>query len=347
MPATVLSSDSSLWVSMQILRGIVLAAAHSPAERAAICATAGLTADDLDRVDMRLTLEQNCALMEAALRISGDAQLGLHVGERTSATVLGMTGHLMESSADLIGALQGLSAFTMAFTRIYGFRLEVVADEAALHCEPLAIWNDVSPETARHSVDYTYAGALRVLQLLSGRRVLPLRVHYRYPRPADLREHERLLGCRPLFGEDANRMVFRLADLQAPVVGYNPRMNAMLRAMLEEEIRVLAEGAPFREKVKRIVLENLQVTFPPLEAIADALCITPRTLQRKLQDEGTSFRELCDALKEEVARNLLGNPELSISDIAMRLGYAEVTSFQRAFRQWTGVPPNEYRRTLG
>ena len=72
--------------------------------------------------------------------------------------------------------------------------------------------------------------------------------------------------------------------------------------------------------------------------------MTPRTLQRKLSTEGTTFRALTDSVKQELAESLLANHELTIADIAHKLGYFEPTSFQRAFRQWTGSTPMEYRK---
>ena len=118
----------------------------------------------------------------------------------------------------------------------------------------------------------------------------------------------------------------------------------MLKQMYEEQLRKNMAGAAFTEKVKQVMLGNMQVTFPPLEVIAEVLHITPRTLQRKLQQEGTTFRGLTDAVKQELAETLLGNRDLSIADIAYKLGYYEPTSFQRAFRQWTGTTPMEFRK---
>ena len=86
------------------------------------------------------------------------------------------------------------------------------------------------------------------------------------------------------------------------------------------------------------------VPFPALETIADVLHMTPRTVQRKLQEEDTSFRIVCDTVKAEIARTLLTNLQLPISEIAFKLGYGEVSSFHRAFKQWVGVTPAEYRK---
>jgi hypothetical protein len=97
--------------------------------------------------------------MEAALTISGNKNLGLHIGKKTTAVVLGITGHLMESSKDVLTALQNLQQFTSVFTQLYHFNLIVKNEDLYYYCEPLEVWNDMSPETARQSVDMAYAGS--------------------------------------------------------------------------------------------------------------------------------------------------------------------------------------------
>lgn len=335
---------ASLWVAMPIPRNIILFAGDTPEGIATICRAAGISPEELDDPEHLLTLDQNCAMMDAAMNVSGDPHLGLHVGERTTATVLGLTGHIMQSSKDLLHAIRSVQEFTRSFTRLYDFRLEVHGDEGFFFCEPLPVWNDMSPGTARMSVDISFAAVLHIMRLFTGKQARPLRVLYRYLRPKDLSEYERVLGCRPLFAQDANCLVFALRDLDAPVVGFNPQLNAMLKDLLDAEMRKQAGGTSFSEKVKEIILRNLQVTFPPLEAIAELLHMTPRTLQRKLQEEDTSFRIVSDAVKEEVARNLLANHDLSITEIAMKLGYGEVSSFHRAFKQWVGLTPMDFRK---
>ncbi|HNK69354.1 MAG TPA: AraC family transcriptional regulator, partial [Flavobacteriales bacterium] len=273
----------ALWVAMPIIRNIVLFAGNGPQGVETICAHGNLAVEDLDNAELLLSLEQNCAIMDAALHISGDAHMGLHVGERTTASVLGLTGHIMQSSKDALSALMNVQQFTSAFSRLYVFRLERKGAETIYHCEPIPVWNDMSPETARHSVDIAFSAVLHILFLLTGKRIRPLRANYRYLRLADLGEHERVLGCRPSFGQNANCIVFSTQDLTAPIVGYNPQLNAMLKDLLDAEVRKQAGGASFSEQVRQVILRNVHVTFPALEAIADVLHMTPRTVQRKLQ----------------------------------------------------------------
>ncbi len=316
--------------------------AKSQHEIALICKTANINAEELDKADGKLTLQQNCAIMEAALAVSKDEFLGLHIGERTTATVLGITGHLMQSSKDVLSALQNLQQFTATFTQLYKFAVEVKDDEVFYYCEPIEVWNDMSPDTARHSVDICFAGALHILRLLTGQNFQLIKVLYRYPRLSSVVEHKRILKCDPLFNQDCNCIVFSLQEATRPIVGYNKELHDILRTILETEIAGQHATTSFSAGVKQIILKNYQFSFPLLEDVAALMHITPRTLQRKLQEENTSFRALEDEIKKEIAVNLLSNPSISVTDIAYKLGYADRSSFQRAFKQWTGKTPGDY-----
>jgi AraC-like DNA-binding protein len=330
----------ALWVSMPILRNIVLGAARNQAEIGQICAQGGITAADLDKSDLKLSLEQNCALMDAALQLSGDRNLGLHIGERTTLNILGVTGYLMETSKDLLTALHHLQEYTASFTRLYYFGIDLTPGEAIYLCEPIAIWNDISPETARHSVDIAFAGTLHILRLLTGYELHPIRISYRYPRPEDTTEHERIFKGRPVFNQSSNALIFSVKDLQRSIIGYNHELNNVFIQMLRQQHE---EDRTFIHQVRTLILELSRTNFPTLEDVAARLYLVGRTLQRKLRDENTSFRVECECIKEELARNLLLSRSLPISDIADRLGYADQATFQRAFRQWTGKTPKAYR----
>ena len=336
--------SQKLWVAMPIIRNIVMYTAKNQNELSAICRMGAITADDLENSELKLSLDQNCAVMDAAFTVSDDPYMGLHIGEHTTPVVLGITGHLMESSKDVFTALQNLQQFNRAFTQLFNFWMEVINEEVFYYCEPIEVWNDISPDTARQSVDIAFAGALHIIKLLTGQTLHSKKIMYRYARVTDTTEHERIFKCRPLFNQEANCIVLNLAELKIPVIGYNKELNGIFINLLQEELKKQQNGESFTSQVRQIILKNFQFSFPPLEEVAARMYMTPRTLQRKLQEENSNFRALSDAIKQEFACHLLSTEELSISDIAYKLGYADASTFQRAFRQWTGKTPGAYRK---
>ncbi|POY37970.1 hypothetical protein C3K47_05450 [Solitalea longa] len=338
--------STDFWVSMPIIRNIVLGTEASTAQIESICWAGGITPQELEDAGYRLSLEQNCAIMEAALTISGKRNMGLEIGKKTTSVVLGITGHLMQTSKDVLTALESLQQFTAAFTRLYNFYIEVKDQDLYYYCEPLQVWNDISPETARHSVDMAYAGTLHVLYLLTGKLFSLKKVMYRYSRVSDTSLHEQLFKCRPTFNETCNCMVFSMADMKTTVIGYNKELNEVFKALLEKEMDKERSVADFSAEVRQSILKHFNYTFPQLEEIAAHLRLTPRTLQRKLKIENTSFRVLSDNIKHELACSLLRSEKLTIAQISYKLGYTEPSTFQRAFREWTGTSPNAYRKAL-
>jgi AraC-like DNA-binding protein len=192
------------------------------------------------------------------------------------------------------------------------------------------------------SVDLVFSGTMHIVKLLTGKKLYPIRMSSRYPRPRDTREYMRVLKIEPSFNQPCNCVVLRLRDVQLPIIGHNPTLNALFRELLEKEIAKTREQESFANEVRRAVLQNFNTTLPQLTDVVEVFRITPRTLQRKLKDEGTSFQEIAESVKSELAIGLLKNRSLTVNEVAYKLGYAEPSVFRRAFKKWTGVSPKVY-----
>ena len=262
----------SLWVSMPVIRNIVIIASANRDEILnSICRQGGLTAADLEKPDLKISLDQNCAIMNAALSLSEDRFLGLHVGEKTAPSVLGLVGHLLESSKDALSALQHVQDFTSAFTKLYTFQITNQDEKIFYYCEPVAVWNEISPETARQSVDICFAAAMHILKLVTGHTFRLISAQYRYSVIADTSEHERILSCRPEFNQRANCIVFSKSDLLRPIIGYNKIINDTLHRLVSQELVNDGKSLTFAVHIKQTIFNNFQFGFPQLETLADLL----------------------------------------------------------------------------
>ena len=101
------------------------------------------------------------------------------------------------------------------------------------------------------------------------------------------------------------------------------------------------------ERIRRLLRKGLGSELPSLEEVGDALAVTPQTLRRRLRDEGRGFQQIKDELRRDAAIEYLLHTPLPLLDIANRVGFSEASTFHRAFKQWTGVAPGEYRATHG
>lgn len=150
-------------------------------------------------------------------------------------------------------------------------------------------------------------------------------------------------GCPVRFGAERNALVFDVADLNRPFPGHNPELLEILNPVL---IAALAEAtAPptISHQVKGALKRILASGRPEMVEVAREIGMSERTLQRRITEEGTSFRQLMLETRQEVVRHLLTEPSIEIEEIAGLLGYEDTNSFYRAFRSWEGTTPARWR----
>jgi AraC-like DNA-binding protein len=191
-------------------------------------------------------------------------------------------------------------------------------------------------------IECCFAWVLSVARHGTGTRLSPLRVEFVQTRE-HLRAMERHFGCPVVFGASRNAMVFRIADAQRPFVTRNAELLGILAPQFEEELKQEGAKANFLERVRVAIQQKLTGQRPTIEDIADALHVSPRTLQRHLQDEGSSFQRVLEQARHQLARHYLNNSVLELNEAAYLLGYNDGNSFVRAFRTWEGVPPARWR----
>ncbi len=137
--------------------------------------------------------------------------------------------------------------------------------------------------------------------------------------------------------------MFRAADAERRFVTRNAELLAMLAPQFEEELKRETSDDDFFERVRVAIQQKLTGRRPTIEDIADTLHVSSRTLQRRLQNEGSSFQRVLDEARHQLARHYLNNSVLELNEAAYLLGYEDGNSFVRAFRTWEGVPPARWR----
>jgi AraC-like DNA-binding protein len=136
-------------------------------------------------------------------------------------------------------------------------------------------------------------------------------------------------------------------DAARPMLGADEALSSIVRRRLDKVLaeRTLQEKGPYSGRVQRLIVEHLGGTPLTPSTVARALAVSGRTLNRRLADEGTSFRGLLDEVRQEFACALLQDRSLSVGDVAFFLQYSEPAAFHRAFRRWTGQAPSDFRAT--
>jgi len=150
-------------------------------------------------------------------------------------------------------------------------------------------------------------------------------------------------GCRVRFKASRDALVFRNSDLDQPFVTRNVELLAAIGAQLESELQERKASADVGEQVKQTFKRSLAGKRPTLQHVAQQLCMSVRTLQRRLTDTGMTFQRVVEDTRRELAHHYLKHSAVELNETAFLLGYEDANSFFRAFHLWEGASPGEWR----
>jgi AraC-like DNA-binding protein len=191
-------------------------------------------------------------------------------------------------------------------------------------------------------VDLAFAWVVGIARRGTGGVVNPRRLELRGA--ARNREmYQAHFGCPAKFAARHNTIVFARADLDRPFLTHNPDLWAAVAPQLEAELLQAEASQAIGEQVKGILKRLLAGRRPGIEDVARELHMSSRTLQRKLAEDGTTFQQLMQEARRELARHYLLNSSVELKETAYLLGYEDAPSFVRAFHHWEGSPPGEWR----
>jgi AraC-like DNA-binding protein len=285
-----------------------------------------------------LPLHRFVHLLELAAHVSGDDCFGAHFAARYPLHQTGLAGYVTINASTIGDGCRALA-------RYYGVLAD--ASEVALHahgsrvCLSYGLLDDtVWPR--RHDAEAMISILLGWLRQTLGPSWAPEEVCFEHARPRGAGELERLFKARIRFDSSHNGLWFSRALLDRTMEPAHADLGSLLEPYLEELLAKKRSTADLPEHVVATMKSSLDA--PSLRAVARAQGVSQRTLQRRLRKHGASFHSLLERTRHESSIALLGNGSLTITEVALRLGYADVTSFNRAFRRWTGRAPSHYRR---
>ena len=230
------------------------------------------------------------------------------------------------------------------YARIYSDVLEL--DFSHLKDNGLIGWQySLSPSVARRQyVEYTSAVFLNTLRHFSASEIVPQHVSFEHLRREHISVLEDSFGCSISFGADRNSFEFKAKDLELPLISADHQLLLVLQSYADQ---VLAEknrelpGLVF--EVERVIADLLARGEATLDNVAATMGMSPRTLSRKLAAEGTSFFRVLEDLRKSLSKSYLRDSDLVLAEIAFLLGYSGLSSFNDAFKRWTGSSPGQYR----
>ena len=282
-------------------------------------------------------------ILEQAVAQTDDNYLGLHFGEFMNMAAAGIVAQITMTSETVKQGLEYACEFAQLACSALPMQLTEAAAAYRLSMVPDPVWLKQSPSSVRHTIDGTLVFTLNEYFELTRKRHYPIEVHLTIPRPADPSEYHRVLNCPVLFNQPETALYFRKEHIEQKILTSDYRLLRILVAHAEERIAAMNQQQGFYDTVRQSVAHLVKPEFPTIEQVAQHLNISVRTLQRKLSEEGHTFKQIIESLREDFALSYLKRPELSINEIAYLLNYGDASAFIRSFKRWKGMTPNQYR----
>jgi AraC-like DNA-binding protein len=297
---------------------------------------AGITAVELARPETRIPHRLVMAVLEGMVARTGDETIGLRAGASVEPGDLDTIEYAARSCSTFREGIECAAR--------YIHLVHEAAEASLIDYGPHVLWRtrvtDGVPQP-RAANDFVIVSAAR-FSLRCVDDVRPAReIHFMHSAPSDLGSYAAFAGSALKFDMPHNGFVLDREQLDRPMRGGNARMHAAFETYARELSERAALG--IRSRAREAITLRLGTGEMCMEAVAAALAMSVPTLRRRLEDEGTTFTDLVDDVRRDLAERYLREPQRSISQIAILLGFAHAPAFHKAFRRWKGVTPSEHR----
>jgi AraC-like DNA-binding protein len=321
-------------------RAIVEACARLGLDTAQILEAARIDPATLQDPDARIPLDQVDALWKKAYELSKDPNLALHAIEVLPFGAYRVIDFLASSAPTVGTALAKVSDYFPIINDVV--RLSYAVGDRQVF---FAVEAPSRPSTiTRPYAEYVLAAVFLRVRIATNQRFPLVRVDFHHPRPNEIGEHERIFECPIRFEAETCQLVIDRDVWDTPRTGSNSDLFSVLDAHARMLLRQIPSPPDIVSRVREAIEAELRGGDPKLESIARQLAMSPRTLQRRLRDQGVIFNDVLDEIRFRAAKSYLAQRDVAGTEVAYLLGFAEQSSFNRAFRRWAGRTPTEYRR---
>jgi AraC-like DNA-binding protein len=301
---------------------------------------AGLSHEDLNDRENRISSAAQARFLEFAAEALRDPALGFHLATEIDPRELGLVFYIASAAKDLGEAIALLARYSRIVNEAIRVHMTRRAGDLVVEVHVIGVPRLLVSQNAELAI----AVILKSLRAITGRNVHPRAISLIHVRNSKLPEFERFCGCPIEYSGPTDELVFSTETLGVPLITEDLRLLDVLRPICDEAARQ-RETAP--GSIRALVENEAQKLLPYGRAqrhiVARKLAMSTRTLARRLASQGTTFEEVVDELRRTLALQYVKTPGISLSQVAWLLGYEGATSFNHAFKRWTGRSPSAAR----
>ncbi len=306
----------------------------------AIIAQVGARAEQVFDDAIRLEVSKQIKILELVSEELHDKLLGFHLARGFELREVGLVYYVIASSERFVDALSNAKRYCGMMNE--GIRLHIRQDDRAVSIT--LDYVDVDRRSDRHQIEFWLVTMVRILRQVTDTRLALRALKIRHQRDETPLEFKSFFGCDVEFGADGDEIILPASAALLPIVGRDNYLNDLLRQYAEAAIAGRPkERAALRSSVEGVIPQLLPHAEANLSNVAKQLAMSTRTLSRRLCEEGLSFTAILDETRSALAEDYLAERHLPVSQIAWLLGHREVSSFNHAFKRWTGMTPQQFR----
>lgn len=302
---------------------------------------AGVDPKDFYVPGSRIAFGKMTRLWQMAVDETGDPWIGFTVGSRARPADFYVLGHAWISSATLEGALRRLCRYrNVLSTQHSQLALEPNGEELTL----VERYHEDAPRRHEAARDAGFVAFIRLIDHVTDVQIRPLHVELTVATNRKPGRYEELFRCPVAYGRDRESWRFAAADLARPLAGSAPEVAEATDLIAERYVASL-DRSKVSAAVRQTLVQMLPAGKSDQDTIAKRLYRSRSTLQRQLSAEGTSFREILESTRLDLAKRYLQDGQYSLAQVAFMVGFADQSNFARAFRRGTGVTPGQFRKS--
>ncbi|MEH6556630.1 MAG: helix-turn-helix domain-containing protein [Oceanicoccus sp.] len=280
-------------------------------------------------------------LANFAIDQSGESRLGLIIGQRITNTAFGILGHALINCSSLLESQRFLLKHIWVWQEhpINAVSLHLDRDHLYLNYNYPTRW----PRNENFLVDLFFSSNLKRSRELIEGDIKGAFLELKRQDPGEKKHYERLLKIPVSFGQNEDRLVFPRKTAEAPLSSSFLIHSKGYQRHCENLLRQMQSASGITEHIRLAVVHSGKTKLKEPQ-MAEKMNISVRTLRRRLNSEGTSYRQIQQQIQSHLARSYLSDTELSVADIASLVGYFDTPTFSRAFKSWTGYTPPQFRK---
>ena len=304
---------------------------------------AGIDPLVLDNANGRIPGEQFQSLIKALLDASNDPLMGLNSSLHVQPGSYSVLGYITMSCATIGDAIIRIPTYErlvgdMGVTKITHSEESIFLSWQCAYTDQLV---------RQHMIDNVLASWTNFARWLANQNASPERIFLEREAPkalSEIKQYEAFFKCPITFSQTESGIELAKTLLKTPLRQPDLLLLKTLESHASQQINELeSTSGSFSLQVAHAIRKQLNMGQTRKELIAEEFCLSPRTLQRKLVNEGTSYQNIVDEIRLDMAKKLLNDSKMAIQDIAYNLGFSDSGSFHRRFKQWTGKTPREFR----